>query len=37
MSSCAAESEVDITAAEEDDDEIDANGWHIFGRECPKE
>ena len=34
MSSCAAESEVDITAAEE---EIDANGWHIFGRECPKE
>ena len=34
MSSCAAESEVDITAA---DDEIDANGWHIFGRECPKE
>ena len=40
MSSCAAESEVDITgvvAAEEDDDEVDANGWHIFGRECPKE
>ena len=34
MSSCAAESEVDITAA---DDEVDANGWHIFGRECPKE
>ena len=41
MSSCAAESEVDITgvvaAEEEEDDEIDANGWHIFGRECPKE
>ena len=34
MSSCAAESEVDITAA---DGEVDANGWHIFGRECPKE
>ena len=34
MSSCAAESEVDITAA---DDEVDANGWPIFGRECPKE
>ena len=34
MSSCAAESEVDNTAA---DDEVDANGWHIFGRECPKE
>ena len=34
MSSCAAESEVDITAA---DDEVDAYGWHIFGRECPKE
>ena len=34
MSSCAAESEVDITAA---DDEVDVNGWHIFGRECPKE
>ena len=34
MSSCAAESEVDITAT---DDEVDANGWHIFGRECPKE
>ena len=34
MSSCAAESEVDITAA---DDDIDANGWHIFGRECPEE
>ena len=34
MSSCAAESEVDITAA---DDEIDANGGHIFRRECPKE
>ena len=39
----SAESEVDITgvvAAEEDDDEIDAkatDGWHIFGRECPKE
>ena len=34
---------VDITgvvAAEEEDDEIDAkttDGWHIFGRECPKE
>ena len=44
MSSCAAESEVDITgvvaAEEEEDDEIDAkttDGWHIFGRECPKE
>ena len=43
MSSCAAESEVDImgvVAAEEEDDEIDAkttDGWHIFGRECPKE
>ena len=43
MSSCSAESEVDITgvvAAEEEDDEIDAkttDGWHIFGRECPKE
>ena len=41
MSSCAAESEVDITgvvaAEEEEDDEVDANGWHIFGRECPKE
>ena len=44
MSSCAAESEVDITgvvAAEEEDDEIDAkttDGWHIFGsRGCPKE
>ena len=40
MSSCVAESEVDITgvvAAEEEDDEVDANGWHIFGRECPKE
>ena len=39
MSSCAAESEVDITA-EEEDDEIDAkttDGWHIFGREWPKE
>ena len=34
MSSCVAESEVDITAA---DDEVDADGWHIFGRECPKE
>ena len=40
MSSCAAESEVDITAAEEEDDEVDAkatDGWNIFGRECPKE
>ena len=43
MSSCSAESEVDITgvvAAEEEDDEVDAkaaDGWHIFGRECPKE
>ena len=42
MSSCAAESEVDITgvvAAEEEDDEVDAkttDGWHIFGRECPR-
>ena len=40
----SAESEVDITvvvaAEEEDDDEVDAkttDGWHIFGRECPKE
>ena len=37
----SAESEVDITgvvaAEEEEDDEVDANGWHIFGRECPKE
>ena len=42
MSSCAAESEVDITgvAAAEEDDEVDtktADGWYIFGRECPKE
>ena len=42
MSSCAAESEVDITGvvAAEEDDEVDAkttDGWHIFGRECPKE
>ena len=42
MSSCAAESEVDITgvAAPEEDDEVDAkttDGWHIFSRECPKE
>ena len=43
MSSCSAESEVDITgvvAAEEEDDEVDAkgaDGWHIFGRECPNE
>ena len=41
MSLCAAESEVDITgvvaAEEEEDDEVDANGWHIFGCECPKE
>ena len=42
MSSCAAESEVDITgvAAAEEDDEVDAkttDGWHILGRECPKE
>ena len=43
MSSCAAESEVDITgvaAAAEEDDEVDAkttDGWDIFGRECPKE
>ena len=34
MSSCVAESEVDITGV---DDEVDANGWHIFGRECPTE
>ena len=42
MSSCAAESEVDITgvAAAEEDDEVDtktADGRHIFGCECPKE
>ena len=42
MSSCAAESEVDITgvAAAREDDEVDAkttDGWHIFGRECLKE
>ena len=42
MSSCAAESEVDITgvAAVEEDDEVDtktADGWYISGRECPKE
>ena len=42
MSSCAAESEVDITevVAAEEDDELDAkatDGWHIFGTECPKE
>ena len=44
MSSCAAESEVDITGVvageEEEDDEVDAkttDGWHIFGRECLKE
>ena len=35
MSSCAAESEVDITGvvAAEEDDEVDAkvtDGWHIF-------
>ena len=41
MSSCAAESEVDITGvAAAEEDEVDtkiADGWHIFGRECPKE
>ena len=40
MSSCAAESEVDITGLAAEDDEVDAkaaDGWHIFGRECPKE
>ena len=40
MSSCAAESEVDITGVAATDDEVDTNaadGWHIFGRECPKE
>ena len=42
MSSCAAESEADITgvAAAEEDDEVDAkttDGWHIFGRVFPKE
>ena len=29
-----------VAAEEEEDDEIDAkttDGWHIFGRECPKE
>ena len=45
MSSCStdtAESEVDITWAAEED-EVDSkavavmDGWHIFGRECPKE
>ena len=45
MSSCStAESEVDITWAAEEEDEVDTkaaaaatDGWHIFGRECPKE
>ena len=45
MSSCstdAAESEVDITWEEEDEVDTKAavaatDGWHIFGRECPKE
>ena len=43
MSSCStAESEVEITwAAEEDEVDTKAvtvtDGWHIFGRECPKE
>ena len=43
-----AESELDITWAateeEEEEDEVDTvekpistDGWHIFGRECPKE
>ena len=42
MSSCAAESEVDITgvvAAEEEDDEIDAkttDGWHISVASVPR-
>ena len=43
----AAESEVDITrVAEEEEDEVDGrvaaaeavtDGWHMFGRECPKD
>ena len=46
MSSCsteAAESEIDITWEEEDEVDTKAavgaetDGWHIFGRECPKE
>ena len=43
MSSCStAESEVDITWEEEDEVDTKAavaatDGWHIFGRECPKE
>ena len=41
MSSCAAKSEVDITGvAAAEEDEVDtkaADGWHIFGRECPME
>ena len=36
-----AESEVDITWAAEEEDEVDGkaatDGWHMFGRECPKE
>ena len=46
MSSCstdAAESEIDIAWEEEDEVDTKAavaaetDGWHIFGRECPKE
>ena len=40
MSSCSAESEIDITGVAVKEDEVDtkaADGWHIFGRECPKE
>ena len=40
----AAESEVDITEAAEEDEvdgkaaaEAVTDGWHIFGRECPKD
>ena len=36
MSSCAAESEVDITGVVAAEEET-TDGWHIFGRECPKE
>ena len=35
MSSCAAESEVDITGVAAEDDEVDAKA--ADGRECPKE
>ena len=40
MSSCSAESEIDITGVAVKEDDVDtkaADGWHIFGRECPKE